>query len=432
MYMFHFVLTLPVIAGVVHTIVMAINANVLIYERLREEMAKGKSLAAALEAAYEKAFSAIFDANITTIIIAVILMWQSSGSVRGFAIVLTLGITASMFSALTVTRTVFRWLERTGLQRINMFDLIPKKYINFIGMRRAAVTLSTLALVASVAVIAWRGTNNLGIDFRGGDLLVVSTTKPISETEARNALPSHIATGDARVQVDRPASANELELMSFRTASGTKAQVLESLQTAFPEHNIESVQEDTVGPAMGWEFAKNALWALGLSLVAILIYVTIRFEFSFALATVLALIHTLTITLGIFAAVGGELSQVMVGALLATLGYAINDNIVIFDRIRETFKNNEQGTVASIMNRAINETLGRTILTGGTTLVAVLALYLFGGAVLRDFSFFMIVGILVGTYASMFIAGPIVLWWSKVTGKSVREEIRETEALARG
>jgi len=357
-------------------------------------------------------------------------MWQSSGAVRGFAVVLMLGITASMFSALTVTRTVFRWMERAGLQRISMFDLIPKKYFNFVGMRRVALTFSALALVASVAVIAWRGPANLGIDFRGGDLLTVSTTKPLSASDARAALPSNIATSDARVQLERAASAEELERISFRTASGTKEQVLESLETAFPDHGIKSVASDTVGPAIGWEFAKSALFALALSLVAILIYVTIRFEFSFALATVLALMHTVTISLGVFSAIGGELSLVMVGAVLATVGYAINDNIVIFDRIRETLKNNEGGSVASIMNRAINETLGRTILTGGSTLVAVLSLYLFGGTVLRDFAFFMMLGIVVGTYSSLLIAAPIVLWWSKVTGKSIREEIRETEALA--
>jgi len=426
MSMFHFVLTLPGIAGIILTIGMAVDANVLIYERLREEMAKGKSLAAAIDAAYEKAFSAIFDANITTIITSVILMWQSSGSVRGFAITLTLGVTASMFSALTVTRTIFRWLERSGLQRITMMDLIPKRRFNFLGTRRVAFTISAIALAASVIVIGFRGKDNLGIDFRGGDMLMIDSEIPISVGEARDALRP-LGLESSRVQDEHEGTH---KLLSFRIPNGTSQQVLDQIVNTFSDRGVTEKSRETVGPTLGWEFAKRGLWALALSMVGILIYVTIRFEFSFALATVLSLIHVIIITLGIFSLVGGELSQVMIGAILAVVGYAINDTIVVFDRIRETFKNNETGTVASIMNRAINETLGRTILTSGSTIVAVLALYIFGGAVLRDFSFVMMIGIIGGTYSTIFIAAPIVLWYSKLTGKSVREEIRETEALA--
>jgi SecD/SecF fusion protein len=164
-------------------------------------------------------------------------------------------------------------------------------------------------------------------------------------------------------------------------------------------------------------------------MVGILFYVTLRFEFSFALGAVVALIHDVVITLGVFSLVGGELSLVMVGAILTIAGYSINDTIVIFDRIREGLKTGERGTVEKLMNLSINQTLGRTILTGGTTLLSVGALYFFGGAVLRDFSFAILMGIVIGTYSSIFVAAPVVLWTSKLRGKSVRREVLETEAL---
>ncbi len=423
MAMFHFTLTLPGIAGIILTIGMAVDANVLIYERLREEMAAGKSMGAALNGAYDKAFSAIFDANATTLITAVILFWQATGSVRGFAVTLTLGIIASMFSALLFTRTAFRWLVDNGiLKHITMLDLIPKKKFNFLGKRWLAAGLSVLMIGGSVGVFALRGQNNFGIDFRGGDLLIVESTKPVSVAEARQAVndPSVV------IQFER---AGMKELLTFRSPQGTSAAVLSKLRAGFPDSGITTVGQDTVGALIGMEFAKSALWALGLGMLGILAYVTVRFEFSFAVGAVVALLHDVIITLGLFSLIGGELSLVMVGAVLTIAGYSINDTIVVFDRIREGLKQGERGTIQTLMNTSINETLGRTILTGGTTLLSVGALYFFGGAVLRDFSFAILVGILIGTYSSIFIAAPIVLWSSKLRGKSVRREVLESESL---
>jgi SecD/SecF fusion protein len=218
-------------------------------------------------------------------------------------------------------------------------------------------------------------------------------------------------------------------MLTFRGTQGTADAILAKLQKAFPESGIVAFGQDTVGPQIGLEFAKSALIALGLGMVGILFYVTLRFEFSFALGALVALLHDVIITLGVFSLIGGELSLVMVGAILTIAGYSINDTIVVFDRIREGLKNGERGTVQTLMNTSINETLSRTILTGGTTLLSVGALYFFGGAVLRDFSFAILVGILVGTYSSIYIAAPVVLWASKLRGKSVRREVLETEAL---
>jgi SecD/SecF fusion protein len=423
MAMFNFTLTLPGIAGIILTIGMAVDANVLIYERLREELKAGKSLGTALTGAYDKAFSAIFDANATTLITAVILFWQASGSVKGFAVTLTLGIIASMFSALLFTRTAFRWLvDKGGLKSISMLDLAPKRQFNFLRMRGLAAAFSILLIGGSVAIFAIRGESNFGIDFRGGDLLIIDSAQPVTVAEARNA----VVDPNIVIQFERE---GVKEMLTFRSPQGTSGEILAKLQSTFPDRGITPVGQDTVGPQIGWEFAKGSLIALGLGMLGILFYVTLRFEFSFALGAVVALVHDVVITLGVFSLAGGELSLVMVGAILTIAGYSINDTIVIFDRIREGLKTGERGTVEQLMNMSINQTLGRTILTGGTTLLSVGALYFFGGAVLRDFSFAILMGIVIGTYSSIFVAAPVVLWSSKLRGKSVRREVLETEAL---
>jgi len=425
MAMFNFTLTLPGIAGIILTIGMAVDANVLIYERLREEMAAGKSLPTALSGAYDKAFSAIFDANATTLITAIILFWQATGSVKGFAVTLTLGIIASMFSALLFTRTAFRWLVDKGwLKKLTMLDLIPKHKFDFLGKRWLAAAFSIFLIVGSAGVFALRGEHNFGIDFRGGDLLVLDSKQPISVKDAREA----VNDSNVVIQFER---AGMKEMLTVRSPQGTSDAIVSKLREAFPDRGVAVVGQDTVGAQIGMEFAKRAVFALGLGMLAILVYVTMRFEFSFALGAVVALLHDVIITLGLFSLIGGELSLVMVGAILTIAGYSINDTIVVFDRIREGLKNGERGTVQALMNTSINETLGRTILTGGTTLLSVGALYFFGGAVLRDFSFAILIGIVIGTYSSIFIAAPIVLWSSKLRGKSVRREVLETESLKR-
>jgi SecD/SecF fusion protein len=423
MAMFNFTLTLPGIAGIILTIGMAVDANVLIYERLREELKAGKSLPAAINGAYDKAFSAIFDANITTLITSLILFWQATGSVKGFAVTLTVGIIASMFSALLFTRTAFRWLvDKFGLAKVSMMNLVPSKKFDFLGKRHLAAGVSILLIVGSVAVFALRGEKNFGIDFRGGDLLILDSAQPLSISEARSAIKDN----DIVIQYEREGTR---ELLTLRGPQGSSGSLLQELQAAYPDKGISVVGQDVVGPQIGMEFAKSAMLALGLGMLGILVYVTIRFEFSFAIGAVVALLHDVIITLGIFSLIGGELSLVMVGAILTIAGYSINDTIVVFDRIREGLKHGERGSIQSLMNTSINETLSRTILTGGTTLLSVGALYFFGGAVLQDFSFAILMGIAIGTYSSIFVAAPVVLWASRIRGKSVRREVLETEAL---
>lgn len=420
MSMFNFVLTLPGIAGIILTIGMAIDANVLIYERLREEMAAGKSLGAAVNSAYDKAFSAIFDANVTTLITSAILFWQATGPVKGFAITLTLGIIASMFSALLFTRTVFGFLlENFGLKKLSMADWIPSRSIDFLGRRHVALALSLVVLLGSIGYFAWRGERNFGVDFTGGDLVVLGAGEHVPLADLRRSVES-ANLGESTLQI---ATEEGRELITVQSKFGTADAVVARLQQDFPQAGLTIEQTDTVGPRVGKELAGRSLFALALGLLGILVYVTLRFEFSFALGALVALLHDVIITIGVFALTGREISMVMVGAVLTIAGYSINDTIVVFDRVREGLRSGRRGTVAQIMNACINETLGRTILTGGTTLLATAALYFFGGPVLSDFALAIIIGVLVGTYSSIFVAAPIVLWWAKRTGKSIKREV---------
>ena len=414
MAMFHFVLSLPGIAGIILTIGLSVDANVLLYERLREELAAGKSLGAAIDGAYSKAFSAIFDANATTLITAGILFWQATGPVRGFSVTLMLGIIASLFSAILFTRTAFRWMMKfAGLKRLSMANLAPRHQFDFLGKRVVAVFVSVTLIGGSFAFFAKRGANNFGIDFRGGDLLVVDAQPTLTVAEARAALePLHLTE-----QTIQQEQAGTQQMLAIRSAEDTSAKIFTALKVAFPDRKVTAAQQEKVGAQIGLEFAKKALLAFGLGMLGILIYVTLRFEFSFAVGALVALLHDVIITVGVFSLTGGELSLVMVGAILTIAGYSINDTIVVYDRIREGLRNRTGGSVEALMNRSINETLGRTMLTGGLTLLSVASLFFFGGAVLKDFAFVILIGILVGTYSSVFVASPIVLWCSKLGAK---------------
>lgn len=426
MSMFNFVLTLPGIAGIILIIGMAVDANVLIYERLREELKAGKSLAASVESAFDKAFSVIFDANVTTLITSAILFWMASGPVKGFAVTLTVGIIASLFCAMIVTRTGFSWALAGGLKNVHLMKLVPdNRHWNFLAKRRIWAIISALLLLSSMAWFGIRGGANFGVDFRGGDLVTLAYEKEVPLADVRASLRD-LGVGEAVIQKERTV---EREFLSIRSAEGTAEKIEAHLIAKFPEAKFSESKRDTVKAVIGMEFAKKSGLALLLGMLGILVYVTLRFEFSFAIGAVVALIHDVLITLGVFAMSGKELSLVMVGAILTIAGYSINDTIVVYDRIREALRSGRRGTTESIMNEAINETLGRTVLTSGTTFLAVLALFLFGGPVLRDFAFAILIGIVVGTYSSIFIAAPVVLWWSERRG-GLRREVRRPDAVS--
>src|ERR1700758_4142076 len=428
MTMFHFVLTLPGIAGIILTIGLSVDANVLIFERLREEMALGKSLKIALNTAYEKAFSSIFDANVTTLITAAILFWKATGPVRGFAIALTLGILASLFTALIVGRNFLGWFVDTGrLKRISMLHLISAQNINFLGKGFIACMCSLALLLAGATAFYLRGDRNFGVDFRGGDLITFSAPSKIDVGQVRHALQP-IGLADASIQESTQVGKSYITIRTpLNTSDKAEKQIMESL----PNAGFHVEGSERVGALVGGELAKSSLIALGLGILGILIFVTFRFELSFAVGAIVALLHDVLMTVGCFALLGRELTLTMVGAVLTIAGYSINDTIVVYDRIREGLASGRRGTIEEIMNSSINQTLSRTILTSTVTLIPILCLFFFGGAVLRDFSLAIIIGVVVGTYSSIFIASPIVLWWTRARGgreSALRREITEKAA----
>ncbi len=425
--MFHFVLTLPGIAGIILTIGLSVDANVLIYERLREEMALGKSLKVAVKAAYEKAFSSIFDANVTTLITAAILFWKASGPVKGFAIALTLGILASLFTALIVGRNCLGWFVDTGkLKRISMLHLISSKNINFLGKGFIACMCSLALLSAGGMAFYMRGDRNFGVDFRGGDLITLSAPSKIDIGQVRNALKP-IGFADASIQESAQGGKSYI---TIRTPLNTSDKVEKQIIQANPSAGFNVEGSERVGALVGGELAKSSLIALGLGILGILIFVTFRFELSFAVGAIVALLHDVLITVGMFSLLGRELTLTMVGAVLTIAGYSINDTIVVYDRIREGLASGRRGSIEQIMNESINQTLSRTILTSTVTLIPILCLFFFGGAVLRDFSLAIIIGVVVGTYSSIFIASPIVLWWTRARGGSATALRREVTQKA--
>ena len=429
MAMFGFTFTLPGIAGIILTIGVAVDANVLIFERLREELAAGKSIKAAISAAYDKAFSAIFDANITTLITALILFWRASGTVKGFAVTLTIGILASMLAALLCTRVLFWWFSDAGvLKKLTFMNLIPKRAFNFLGKRKIAFSFSIILIVAGLGSVGMKGNSSLGIDFTGGAQLSYQLVD--GQTVEQPAVQQVLN----KLELSKQASSQEETttggeyLLTVRCASDDIGAIETALSSNF-EVLKDRPSRATISASLGGEFLNTALWALIVGMVAILIYITIRFEFSFALGAFAALVHDILICLGIVILSGQELSLIHVGAFLTIAGYSINDTIVVFDRIREDLRS-RRGDVQDVMNHAINATLSRTVLTSVTTFVAVLVLYIYGGSALKDFSFTIMIGVIVGTYSSIFIASPIVYIWSKMRGANLRRELLDANLEA--
>src|SRR5437879_541939 len=428
--MFHFVLTLPGIAGIILTIGLSVDANVLIYERLREEMALGKSLKVAINTAYEKAFSSIFDANVTTLITAAILFWKASGPVKGFAIALTLGILASLFTALIVGRNCLGWTVAPGrLKRISMLHLISSKNFNFLGKGFIACMCSLALLLAGAGAFYIRGDKNFGVDFRGGDLITLSAPGKIDIGQVRHALQP-IGLADASIQESTQVGKSYI---TVRTPLNTSDRVEKQIMQTLPNAGFHVEGSERVGALVGGELAKSSLVALGLGILGILIFVTFRFELSFAVGPIVAFLPDVLMTVGVFALLGRELTLTMVGAVLTIAGYSINDTIVVYDRIREGLASGRRGTIEQIMNERINQTRSRTSLNSTVTRIPILRLCRFGGAVLRALSLAIIIGVIVGTYSSIFIASPIVLWWTRARGggtTALRREVTEKAAAA--
>ena len=402
-------LTLPGIAGIVLTVGMAVDANVLIYERLREEMGQGKSMRGAISAAYSRAFKVIFDSHTTTLISAIVLIYFGTGPVKGFGVTLTIGVALSLFTSLVMTRLIFDYLLGRGwLNRIGMLHLIKNPHWDFMRWAKLAFAASwTIILIGMCYGIFIRGKSALGIDFVGGDAITLSYKEKIGVEKLRPALAR---VGDVQIQYQK---GSDLDLLQVVAPIGKGGEAATTLAAAFPSAGFELRGHDTVGATVGVEIQKSAIIASFLSLFFILFYVALRYEFSFSVGAVLAVIHDVLMTIGIFCLSGLQFSAPIVAAILTIIGFSINDTIVIFDRIREDLKLGIRGSFKDVMNIALNQTLSRTLITSGTVFIATASLYIFGGGVIHDFAFTFLVGIVTGTYSSIYIASALVLWWHK-------------------
>ncbi len=410
------VLTLPGIAGIALSIGMAVDANVLIFERMREEMRAGKGLVATIGAGFTRAFTAIFDSNITTIITAFILFVMGSGPVRGYSVTLIAGLIINLFTAVVVARMCFNAIgNRTSNTKVlKMMSVIKQTNFDFMKPWKMALALSLVVIVASWGVMIKHGAEDqrkvFGVDFTGGSSVTFSFTQKQSLESIRDALAA-AGVKDPSIQFQSEMEGNK-EMLQVKVASPEEGQlVTQTLTGKFPEAGFSVMQQDDVGPQVGSELKKKAAIAMGLSLIAMIIYIWFRFELGFGMGAVAALFHDVLVTAGVCHLLGVQMNMTVMAALMTIVGYSVNDTIVIFDRIREDLRSARGKSFTDVCNQSMNETLSRTILTNFLTFVTVICLLVLGGGAIKDFSIAMFIGMISGTYSTIYIATPVVLLW---------------------
>lgn len=428
------VLTLPGIAGIVLTIGISVDANVLIFERIREELAKGKSQADSIKDGFNNALSSILDANITTGLTALILLVVGTGPIKGFATTLLIGIATSLFTAIFITRLFIDGYGKNG--KSLMFatsttkGLFSKLKINFLGKRKVGYTVSGILLLISLGSLLTQGLNP-GVDFVGGRSYTVRFEQAVNPTEVQEALVAEFGSAEAKTY----GSANQLKITTKYKVDqeGTEVDneiqqmMYSALQEFLPENftyeefsigqddrELGIMQSLKVGPSIADDIKQSSIWAVLGSLLVIFLYILLRFRrWQFSLGAVAAVTHDVLIVLGIFSLTykfmpfNMEIDQAFIAAILTVVGYSLNDTVVIYDRIREFFNEHSAWTRKDAINGAINSTVSRTVNTSMTTLVVLLAIFTFGGESIRGFMFALIVGVIVGTYSSIFVATPV-------------------------
>lgn len=429
-------LTLPGIAGIVLTMGMAVDANVLIYERIREELRHGKKLREAIKLGYQRAFSAIFDSNLTTFLTGMFLYIFGLGPLKGFAIVLMIGIGTSFFSAVYISRVIIEWMVRKGDEAKLTFETgiswaVPKDMvIDFISLRKRAYIFSSTIILIGFILIALQGLN-LGVDFKGGRSFVVAFSQPVEATQLRSSLSGGFENAGTEVKnyggnnVMKVTTSYLVDDESEAADEKVKSALIKGLESTTGKKYTENDRQlddqhftipstSKVGATIADDIKSSAFTAGGLSILSIFLYILIRFrKWQFSTGAIVALVHDMLFTFSAFAiarVVGFplEIDQVFVAAILTIIGYSINDTVIIFDRIREYMDQGTSHERNHIFNAAITSTLSRTIVTSSTVLIVVIVLLFFGGETLRGFSFAMVVGVIIGTYSSIFIASPLV------------------------
>ncbi|HET7412431.1 MAG TPA: protein translocase subunit SecDF [Pararhizobium sp.] len=423
-------LTLPGIAGIVLTIGMAVDGNVLIYERIREEHRNGRSMVQSIDLGFQRALATILDANITTLIAAVVLFYIGSGPVRGFAVTLAIGIVTSVFTAFTLTR----WLVAFWLRRFRPRDMPPARIsgladgaaIRFMGFRRITFAVSIVLSLATIGGFFTTGMN-YGIDFTGGTTVEVQAHGEKADLAAIRSKLDALNLGAVNVQ----AFGNQREVAIRVQAANTDAAqqtVVNKIRGALSQnYDIRSVA--SVGPTVSAELARAGMIAVIVALAAILVYIWFRFEWQFALGAIIATVHDVILTIGMFVVTQIQFDLTSIAAVLTIVGYSLNDTVVVYDRMRENLRKYKKMPIPQLIDLSINETLSRTILTSATTLIALLCLFFFGGEVIRSFTAAMIFGVVVGTYSSIFIAAPVLIVFH-LRGLGGRGEKQQKDAAA--
>ena len=432
------VLTLPGIAGIVLTLGMAVDANVIIYERIKEEVRAGKGIRLAITDGYKNAYSAIIDGNVTTLLTGIVLYVFGTGPVQGFATTLIIGILSSLFSAIFISRIIFTWFldKNMKVNFDNKFtqNILANTKIDFLKMRKGAYIFSSIIIILGVASLLTKGLN-LGIDFSGGRTYVVRFDTPVSTVDIRQALAAQFENNAPEVKTFGPSAQVKIttkyliedndpsidSLIQTKLFTGLEQFYNTEMDYASFSSDVETedkflgiLSSQKVGPTIADDIRNKAFMAIVIALIVIFIYIAIRFKkWQFGLAGVIALFHDSIFTLGLFSIFYNilpfsmEIDQAFIAAILTIIGYSINDTVIIFDRIREYTTLFPKKDMKTNINAALNSTLARTINTSGTTLVVLIIIFLFGGEIIRGFTFALLMGIFIGTYSSLFNASPI-------------------------
>lgn len=432
------VLTLPGIAGIVLTMAMAVDANVIIYERIKEELRSGKSVGAAIKDGYKVAYSAIIDGNVTTLLTGIVLAYFGSGPIQGFAVTLCIGILTSLFSSIFISRLVFEAMlnSKKGQKRITFYNKLTEHFlenpkVNFVGTHKGQFIAAIAMILIAVGSLAFKGLD-YGIDFSGGRTYVVRFDQDVNPVDVRHELQKEFGTAP-EVKTFGPAYQVKIttDYKVKEDSEEVKREVIEKLHKGtknfFTDKNItveqfEStmksplgiISSEIVGPTMAEDIQRSAVIAVLISLVLIFIYIGVRFrKWQYGLAGLLSLSFDALITIGVFSLFSGllpfnlEVDQQFIAAILTVIGYSINDTVIVFDRVRENVRLYPKAEYGKVMNDAMNQTLSRTFNTLGSTLLVLLIVFIFGGEVLRGFAFALFIGVAIGAFASLCVACPV-------------------------
>jgi SecD/SecF fusion protein len=407
-------LTLPGIAGLILTIGVAADANIVIFERVKEELRGGRSVPAAIAAGYKRGLSAIVDANVVTFMVAFILFLLATSGVKGFAFVLGVGTLVSFFTAVLLTQAVLGVMGRSKLihspAALGAGKKRERRRFDYMGASRWFFSMSGVILLVGALAIGGKGLN-FGIDFESGTRIKTELNRSADENAVRDAIAPG-GFGDAEIQrlSGQGAGQNAFQISADTLSESQRNALRQDLQQDF---GVKSFDFDTIGPTFGQTVARSAVIAIIASLLVISVYISLRFEWKYAVPVLIALMHDLLITSGVYALLGREVTTSTVAALLTILGYSLYDTIIVFDRVRENVPRMPRAAFTQIVNRSLSEVITRSLATSFCTALPILALMLFGGDTLKDFAFALLVGVISGTYSSIFIATPVLTHWKE-------------------